>query len=104
MNAGVSLNLTLNSKFRTLADSWLVTMTMVAARAAPKARSLSRMMKTFLLVIWKINLLAFFSITLDELQSEKGNVCLYVIINKRSWTCKLIKKTHTHTKRKHVEC
>lgn len=87
MNAGVLLNLALNFKFRTLADSWLVTMTMVAARAAPKTRSLSRMVKTFLLVIWKINLLAFVSITLDELKSEKGNVCLRIILNKRSWKC-----------------
>lgn len=55
MNAGVLLNLAVNVKFKTLADSWLVAMTMVAARAAPKARSLSRMVTAFLLVILKIN-------------------------------------------------
>jgi hypothetical protein len=41
----------LNVKFKTSAESWLVTMTMVADRVAPKARSLSRREKILLVFV-----------------------------------------------------
>ncbi|KAK2968487.1 hypothetical protein RJ640_030098 [Escallonia rubra] len=42
LNVGESLYFASNVMFRTLVDSWLVTMKMVAQTVAPKARSLSR--------------------------------------------------------------
>lgn len=54
MKAGELLYLALNVKFKTLVESWLVTITMVADRVAAKASSLSRKVKIFLILVMEI--------------------------------------------------
>lgn len=44
----------MNVKFKTSAESWLVTMTMVATSDAPKARSLSKREKIVLVFVMEI--------------------------------------------------
>lgn len=60
-----SLYFAWNVKFKTSAESWLVTMIMVAARVAPKASSLSKRVKIILVLV--IGNLAF------DKSSEEGN-------------------------------
>ena len=43
-----------NDRFKTSAESWLVTMTVVADRAAPQARSLRRVAMILLILAMKV--------------------------------------------------
>lgn len=45
-----------NDRFKTSAESWLVTITMVADRAAPKTRSLTRVVMILLILAMKVKL------------------------------------------------
>ncbi len=50
LNADSLLYFASNVKFKTSAESWLVTMSMVAARVAPKASSLSKRVKILIVL------------------------------------------------------
>lgn len=54
LNEGELLYFAENFKFKTSAVSWLVTMTTVAERLAPKARSLKKMVMIPLVLAMKI--------------------------------------------------
>jgi hypothetical protein len=57
LNAGVLLYFAVNVKFKTWAESWLVTMKTIATTVAAKARSLRVLVKILLLLAMEVKLL-----------------------------------------------